>query len=669
MIADLGFTAVLVAFLASVYTIGAAWYGKQKDDIRWVMSARNATVATFPLLGLACGLLITLLVTGDFSIEYVWRVSSIDMPQYLKVTAMWGGQAGSLLLWNFILAAFTAVAMAQKWNNQKELMPYALMIAATTQIFFLLLTLFLENPFARLEVVPPNGNGLNPLLRHPGMIIHPPMLYLGYVGFVVPYIFAMAALMSGKLDDGWIKTTRRWTLVAWLFLSLGIILGGRWAYDVLGWGGYWAWDPVENASFMPWLSGTAFLHSAIIQEKRNIFKVWNMSLIILTYLLVVYGTFIVRSGIISSVHSFAQSAVGPYFFAFLGIMTVLSLYWLFKRIEDLGTENTLDSFFSREAAFLLNNFIFIAILVIVFVLTNFPIISEIFTNERSFVGPPVYEQALAPLFGVMVLLMGVAPLTAWYKTSPERIGMPLRWPALAATLFVIGLLVYGIREYGGLAGIWVISFSVILTLLEFWKGTRSRMNRGESAWKAFSTLMTRNRRRYGGYWIHMGVLIMAFGIIGVEIFQSETQIRLQRGESIGLGRYEMVFNGMSEFPGPDDLIISQAVVDVFENGEYVRTLTPRTELYTRTQQPMTIPAAVSTIFDDFYILVVNWEGVSANAATFRLYLNPLINWVWAGGMVFVIGTLIAAWPEAEKKKPVAAPKRKRVQRPLPSPTD
>lgn len=665
MIADLGFTAVVLALLASVYAIIAAWVGKQKDDIRWLMSGRNATIATFPLLALAAGLLITLLWTGDFSVEYVWRVSSVDMPQYLKVTSMWGGQAGSLLLWNVILAAFTAVAMAQKWDDQRELMPYALIVAALTQIFFLILTVFLENPFARLETVPPNGNGLNPLLRHPGMIIHPPLLYLGFVGFVVPYIFAMAALMSGKLDDSWIKTTRRWTLVAWLFLSLGIILGGRWAYDVLGWGGYWAWDPVENASFMPWLAGTAFLHSSIIQEKRNMFKVWNMSLIIITYLLVVYGTFIVRSGVISSVHSFAQSAVGPFFFTFLGIMMVFSIYWLFRRVDELRSNNRLDSFLSREAAFLLNNFVFMAILVIIFILTNFPILTEIVTNERSFVGPPVYEQALAPLFGLLVLLMGIAPLTMWYKTSPQRIGMPLRWPALAATLFVAGLFIFGIREYGGLAGIWVITFSLILTLLEFWKGTRARMRKGESAWNAFSNLMARDRRRYGGYWIHLGVLIMAFGIVGVEIFQQETQIRLQQGETLSLGRYEMLFVGVSDFAGPDDLLISQATVDVYENGEYVSTLTPRTELYTRTQQPMTIPGARSTIFDDFYVLVVNWEGVTAEAATFRVYLNPLINWVWAGGMIFVLGTLVAAWPDppSTSRQPV------RRQRPLPSPTD
>jgi cytochrome c-type biogenesis protein CcmF len=484
------------------------------------------------------------------------------------------------------------------------------------------------------------------------------------VGFVIPYTFAMAALISGKLDDAWIKITRNWTLVAWLFLSLGIILGGRWAYDVLGWGGYWGWDPVENASFMPWLAGTAFLHSVMIQEKRNMFKMWNMSLIILTYLMVVYGTFIVRSGVISSVHSFAQSAVGPFFFGFLALMLFLSIFWIVKRWDELKSENSLDSLWSREAAFLLNNFLFLTIMVIIFILTNFPIISEIFTGERAFVGPPVYEQALAPLFGLLVLLMGVAPLTMWYKSSPERIGMSLRWPALATTLFIIILLILGIRAYGGLVGIWVVTFSGILTLLEFWKGTRARMRKGENVLVAFSNLLARNRRRYGGYWIHLGVIIMGFGIVGVEVFQQETQIRLFQGESLTLGRYEMEFVGMREFPGPDDLMITQAAVNVYENGRFVKSLNPRTELYTRTGQPMTIPAARSTIFEDFYILVVNWEGVSADAATFRVYLNPLINWVWAGGLVFVFGTLIAAWPEPSKNSVTVVRKR-----PLSVPTD
>jgi cytochrome c-type biogenesis protein CcmF len=649
MIPDLGFAALGLAFVTAVYAVLAAWYGNRTHRPRWVESARNASIIIFPLVALSCGLLIISLLRGDFSVEYVWRVSSIEMPAYLKVTALWGGQAGSLLFWNLLLAGFTAAAMARNWNRQRPLMPYAIIVASFTQIFFLGISLFVENPFARLEVVPADGNGLNPLLRHPGMIIHPPMLYLGFVGFTIPYAFAMAALMSGRLDDAWIRLTRRWTLVAWLFLSLGLILGGRWAYDVLGWGGYWGWDPVENASFMPWLAGTAFLHSVMIQEKRDMFKLWNMLLIILTYCLVIYGTFIVRSGVISSVHSFAQSAIGPLFFGFITIMFVLSAYWINRRRDELKTENHLNSFLSREAAFLYNNFLILAILAVVFLFTNYPIFSELFTGEKGFVGPPVYERALAPLFATLVLLMGVAPLTMWYRTSPQRIGLGIRWPALAALVFVGILAALGIRDWRALLGLWIVSFAAILTLLEFWKGTRARMKKGENPWTAFSNLLARNRRRYGGYWIHMGVIVMAFGIIGMELFQEQTQIRLNVGETISLGRYEMQFMGVERFPGPDDLLITQATVAVYDDGRYVGQFYPRTELYTRTNQPMTIPDARATISEDFYMLMINWEPTSADAATFRIYLNPLINWVWAGGIIFILGTLIAAWPDRKEE--------------------
>jgi cytochrome c-type biogenesis protein CcmF len=654
MIADIGFIAIAFAFLAAIYSAAAAWYGNRTGQQAWVESARNATIAIFLLVLLASGLLIVALLQNDFSIEYVWRVSSRDMPTYLKVTALWGGQAGSLLFWNLMLATFTAAAMFRNWDKQRDLMPYALFVASLTQIFFLFITVFVENPFARLDVIPPDGNGLNPLLRHPGMIIHPPMLYLGFVGFTIPYTFAMAALMANRLDDTWITSTRRWTLVAWLFLSLGLILGGRWAYDVLGWGGYWGWDPVENASLMPWLAGTAFLHSVMIQEKRDMFKMWNMFLIILTYSLVILGTFVVRSGVISSVHSFAQSAIGPLFFAFIALMFIFSAYWVSKRRAALVSENHIKSFFSREAAFLYNNFLIIAILGVVFLFTYYPIISELFTGEKGFVGPPVYERALAPLFALLLLLMGVAPLTMWYRSSLKRIEMSVRWPALVATIFAAVLFAFGVRDWAALLGFWIVGFSGILTLLEFWKGTRARMRRGEGAWSALSSLMSRNRRRYGGYWIHIGVLVMAFGIIGTELFQQETQIRLQSGESVSLGSYEMVFNQVERYPGPDDLVITEATVDVYQNGNLVRTLHPRSELYTRTMQPMTIPNARSTITEDFYVLLVDWEPLTPNEATFRVYLNPLINWVWAGAIIFTIGTLIAAWPDKREEYVVAA---------------
>jgi cytochrome c-type biogenesis protein CcmF len=661
MLADLGYLSLIIAFGAALFAALAGYYGAKKNDARWVISARNATLAVFGLTLASCVFIIVLMLQNDFSVEYVLRVSSIEMPTYLKISALWGGQAGSLLFWNALLAAFTAAAMMRKWDNQRELMPYVIVVASMTQIFFLGLSLFVENPFTRMTPAL-DGNGLNPLLRHPGMIIHPPMLYLGFTGFTIPYTFAMAALMTGKLDDGWIRTTRRWTLAAWLFLSLGLILGGRWAYDVLGWGGYWAWDPVENASFMPWLAGTAFLHSVMIQEKRNMFKMWNMFLIILTYCLLIYGTFIVRSGVISSVHSFAQSAIGPLFFGFIAVMFVFSAYWLTKRRDELKSPNHLHSLLSREAAFLFNNFVILGILFATFWGTNYPIISELFTGEKATVGPPFYNKVNGPLFAILLLLMGVAPLTMWYRTSLRRLEIGVRWPALAAVLIVVLLYFLGITNWGALLGFWIVAFSLILTLLEFWKGTRARVRgKGENPWHAFSQLIGRNRRRYGGYWIHVGVLIMAFGIVGSYFFQQETQVRLQRGDSVGLGKYSMTFNGVTRYPGADDLIITEADVSVFYDGELVRTLKPRTELYTRTMQPMTIPNARSTVSEDFYVLLVNWEETSEDVATFRVFLNPLINWVWAGGIVFILGTLVAAWPDpADERVNVAARARRRA---------
>lgn len=660
MIADLGYAAIVGAFLIAIYAATAAFYGAWQKDDRWVESARNATIAIFPLVLLACGLLILSLLRNDFSIEYVWRVSSVEMPTYLKVTALWGGQAGSLLFWNAMLALFTAAAMLGQWRRHRELMPYVIGVSALTQIFFLLLNVFVENPFVHLPIVPLDGQGLNPILRHPGMIIHPPLLYLGFTGLTIPYAYAMAALIAGKLDDGWIRATRRWTLVAWLFLSLGLVLGGRWAYDVLGWGGYWDWDPVENASFMPWLAATAFLHSVMIQEKRGMFKMWNMFLIILTYCLMIYGTFIVRSGVISSVHSFAQSAIGPLFFGFLGIMLLFSTYWVNRRRHDLASQNRLESIFSREAAFLLNNFIILAILFATFWGTNFPILSELFVDEKMTVGAPFYEQVNGPLFAALILLMGVAPLTMWFRTSLQRVGMQLRWPALLALAFVVTLSFLGVDSWGALLGLWIVSLATILTVLEFWKGTRARMKKGETPWYALSHLMARNRRRYGGYWIHLGVIVMAFGIIGTEFFQQETQIRLDRGESVSVGSYSMTFNGVRRYAGADDLIITEAQVDAYKDGRFVKALRPRTELYTRTGQPMTIPSARSTLTEDFYVLLINWEETSVNSAVFRIYLNPLINWVWAGSAIFTLGTIVAVWPEpVEQRRPAAAQSRSR----------
>ena len=645
MIPDLGFATIIIAFLASIFAVGASFYGARVGDQRWVEAARNAVFIIFPLTLFACLILIFLMWTNDFSVEYVVNATSIDSPKYLKITALWGSQAGSLLFWNFLLAIFTAAAMRRKWYAQRDLMPYAIGVAAITQVFFLFISAFIENPFTRLAIIPPDGQGLNPLLRHPGMIIHPPMLYLGFVGFTVPYAFAMAALITGKLDDAWIRTTRRWTLIAWLFLSLGLILGGRWAYDVLGWGGYWGWDPVENASFMPWLAGTAFLHSVMIQEKRGMFKMWNMILIVVTYLLVISGTFIVRSGLVSSVHTFAQSSIGWYFFVFIGIMIVFSVYWLVKRQNELGSQNRLESLLSREAAFLLNNFLILAILAAVALGVYFPVLSEL-VGDKITVGAPYYEKVVGPLFAALVLLMGVAPLTMWHRSVVKNLTNGIKWPAIISLGVIVALAAFGVRNLWALVGVWIVFFSAELTLLEYWKAARARMKRGENFVTALGTLFVRNRRRYGGYLIHMGVIVMAFGIIGVEFFQQETQLFLETGDRISVGRYDAVFKGVTNVQGQDDLVITRALMDLYYNGEFVREFTPEIDVYTRSGQPMTIPDTRSTPLEDFYVIMVNWEGVTENAATFRAFLNPLINWVWAGGVIFVVGTMVAAWPDS-----------------------
>jgi cytochrome c-type biogenesis protein CcmF len=598
------------------------------------------------------------------------------MPLYLKVTALWGGQAGSLLFWSWLMGTFAGLALLRKWDRDRAFMPYVIAVMMITLGFFIGLIVFFENPFLRLwtsatgatvsSMLQPagavplllsDGRGLNPLLRHPGMIIHPPMLYTGFVSFVVPYAFAMAALIVRRTDDEWIRTTRRWTLVGWLFLSLGLILGGRWAYDVLGWGGYWGWDPVENAAFLPWLTATAFLHSVMIQEKRGMLKKWNMVLIILTYSLVIFGTFLTRSGVLSSVHAFAQSAIGPSFFVFIGVSFIASLILLFREWDHLRSDHQLGSLLSRETAFMLNNLLFLGIAAVVFWGTVFPMISELVTGQTITVGPPFYNQATGPLFAGLVLLMGIAPLMAWRQSSARQLGKLLRVPFAAALVLVAGLAVAGMRSAGALLGFGISAFVALTTLIEFWRGARARMrSTGENPLTALLNLTARNRRRYGGYLIHLAVIIMTIGIIGSNFFQIETQGQLKPGEQLTLGRYVVTFDGLDEFFTEDGRQVARATVSVYRDGQFISQLHPRRDFYLESQQPMTIPGVRSTVEDDVYVLLVTWEPLAANGATFKIYVNPLINWVWAGGVVFILGTLVAAWPDAsESRRRVTSP--------------
>ncbi|MEW6406039.1 MAG: heme lyase CcmF/NrfE family subunit [Chloroflexota bacterium] len=676
MFAQFGYGVLFVSFLVAIYAVVAAIMGYQNKSDKMVESARRAMLLTFPLISIAAASLIYLLINNHFEVAFVYEVTSRSMPTYLKITAWWGGQAGSLVFWSWLLAAFGTAVTLRKWERDIEFLPWVIVVSSVTVAFFLGLVVFFENPFTRFWQVgtnivpsmlapagatlftPQDGQGLNPLLRHPGMVIHPPMLYLGFVSFVIPFAFAIAALVTGRTDDRWIRLTRRWTLWAWLFLSFGLVLGGRWAYDVLGWGGYWGWDPVEIAAFMPWLTGTAFLHSVMIQEKRGLLKHWNMLLIILTYCLVIFGTFLTRSGVLSSVHAFAQSAIGPLFFAFIGLTFITSVALLIWRWPDLHGETEMKSMLSREALFLLNNLLFMSILIVCFSGVIFPLISELFTGAKVTVGPPFYERATAPIFAGLLLLMAVAPLSAWGRSTIETLGRAI-WKSMAAALVVtVALFVFYTKNIPALIGFFLVASILFVSLQEFWRGARARQRaQGENFFAALFRLTARDRRRYGGYIIHMSMALMAIGILGIEVFQKETQGTIGVGQSLEVGGYTVEYRELANWDDlPAGVNYTRAVVDVYRDGKYLGQLKPRKDYYYDSQQNMTIPGQRATLEDDLYVLLVDWQPISANGATFKVYVNPLVNWLWIGSLLFLFGVVVAAWPD---KDPVAEPVRAR----------
>jgi cytochrome c-type biogenesis protein CcmF len=700
--ANVGYVALLLALVVAVYATVAALVGARRRISELVLSARNAALSVAGLLTLAVIVLEYLLIVSDFRTQYVAQVTNRAMPLFYKVTALWGSQAGSLLFWSWLMSLFGAAVLLRKWGPMRTLMPYVIVVTQITLAFFIslisgvwaLLDAPLEglgltgagqlladmvnmNPFYQLGFPPPDGNGLNPLLRHWGMIIHPPMLYLGFVSFVVPYAFAIAALVTHQTSDLWIRTTRRWSLIAWLFLSMGLLLGAGWAYGVLGWGGYWGWDPVENAALMPWLTGTAFLHSVMIQEKRGMFKVWNMVLIIMTYSLVIFGTFLTRSGVISSVHTFAQSGVGPLFLGFVGAMLVLSVFLLFSRLDDLQSDNQLDSLLSREAIFLLQNVLFLAVFFVTFWGTIFPVVSELVAGQKAIVGAPWYNMVNGPLLALLVVLMGIAPLMPWRKASRQKLGHLLLWPAVAGLAVAVLLFIAGIRSMTIFPGTQAavlpvalfygfVAFTAGVTLLEFWRGTQAlHRSSGRNYLSAFWTLIGRNRRRYGGYSIHLGVIMMALGIIGTNFFQVETQRNLAVGQSFTItspftGDYTLTYGGLKMVPVASDVESTSAALQVSRNGQVVGELHPTYDYFVPQQQPMTRPALQHSLIEDLYVTIHGWEGNGATA-TFKAYVNPLVNWLWIGGLVFIAGTLVAGWPDpAEDRRLALASASRRV---------
>jgi cytochrome c-type biogenesis protein CcmF len=669
MIINFGYGILLVTLAVSIYGIVAAIVSVRKNDLVWVKSARNAMLLTWPLITVSTICLLYLLANEHFEVLYVYNVASRAMPLYLKLTALWGGQPGSLLFWAWTLSAFTSAVMLRKWDRDREFLPWVILVSLLTLVFFLGMVVFVENPFTRIwlqpdgietismfqpkgavPLVPKDGYGLNPLLRHPGMIIHPPTLYLGFVAFVVPFAFAVAALITGRTDDRWIRVTRRWTLIAWLFLSLGLVLGAWWAYEVLGWGGYWGWDPVEIAAFMPWLTGTAFLHSVMIQERRGLFKRWNMILIIVTYSLVIFGTFLTRSGVFSSVHAFAQSAIGPLFFGFIAVTFFVSLGLLLYRWQNLAAEGQMNSLLSRESLFLFNNLLFVGILVVCFWGVVFPLMSELLTGQKVTVGPPFYERATGPLFAGLVLLMGVAPLSAWGHSTIKTLGRAIWKPLVVSILIVLVVWLGGVHSWMALLGFWLAALALLVTFYEYGRGALARRrSTGENLPLAVWRIAGRNRRRYGGYIIHLGLIFMSLGILGIELFQVETQGTIARGDSISLGEYEIFYQSLDVFDAPDGRNVARAVIGVEKDGKQIGELYPRRDYYYDTQQPVTIPGVRASLVDDLYVILVDWQPITTQEATFKIYQNPLVTWLWVGSLVFIFGTIVAAWPARRRR--------------------
>jgi len=651
MIFDIGHLILLTALVLAAFGIIAGYFGGQRRNTRLIQSSFNAVYAVAGLVLIATSILWYGLLTDAFQLSYVWNHSERALPAFYKFSALWGGQAGSLLFWCLLLSGYSAVVAFANRQRHQVIMPYVNSVLLATSLFFLTLLVFATDPFARVGFLPPDGQGLNPLLQNYWMIIHPVMLYLGYVGMAVPFAFAVGALLSKRLDNEWVRTVRRWTLVPWMFLSLGIIMGSQWAYMELGWGGYWAWDPVENASFLPWLTATAFLHSIIIQEQRGILKVWNVILIWATYFLVILGTFTTRSGVLESVHSFARSDVGPYFLGFMIIILFGFLWLLFDRMPLLRSEHQIDSYASREAAFMANNWLFAGIAFATLWGTFFPMFSELITGQRISVAAPFFNKVNGPLFLALLLLMGVGPLLGWRHTSLAAFRRQFTWPIITAV--AVGLFVFFFaRSLYPIIGLAICGFALATIVQEYVRGVLARRSTtGENPFTAMANLWRRNGRRYGGYIVHLAMVLIGVAVIGNEFYQQTTTVTLAPGEHVAIGGYDLEYAGL-ETTRAANLTEFGARMVVYNEGSTtpLDTVLPKRNIYDKAPDMPTSEVGLRmTPIEDVYVVLNGWEDRGATA-TFTIYVNPLTMWMWIGGLVLALGTLIAIWPHPVRKQ-------------------
>ncbi len=690
---DLGRALLIIALVVSAYAVFAALYGARGGGREWVTSSRRAIYSVAALLTLAGVLLESAFLRNDFSFGLVADNSSTTTPIFYKLTAMWSSQSGSLLLWVWVLALFSSLVLLATRGSLREITPYATAVLGGIATFFCALLVFKVSPFTAIANPPAEGAGLNPLLRHPSMMFHPPMLYSGYVGFSIPFAFAIGALITRRLDAEWIRATRRFALIAWAFLSVGILLGARWSYSELGWGGYWGWDPVENASLMPWLVGTAFLHSVMVQEKRDMLKVWNASLIVTTFTLALLGTFLVRSGILDSIHAFGASTVGGWFLALIALVLVGSIVLIVSRLDDLRSPHRLDSLLSRESIFLLNNLALVGLCFVIFWGTFFPLISEAVTGERSSLGPPWFDRYTVPLALSLVLLAGLGPLLAWRRVTVSYLRRALGLPAAVAATACVALALFtdAAQSVTSLILFTFAAFTVTAVLSEYWRGVKARRTMSSDSYPAaLISIVRRNRRRYGGYAVHLGVVVLLVGVAASSAFKTERDVRLRPGQTAQVGGYDVRYvrptSGLS-----NEKLEFGAVLDVRKDGKRVTLLRPSRSYFASQDASMgtfgrffrgestsevgLAPGATRDIWTavqpdlrllnaplreanrrfadapgDVQALVIAALSERyvrrAPPATFRVIVNPMVTWIWIGGLIVLGGALIALWPSA-----------------------
>jgi cytochrome c-type biogenesis protein CcmF len=650
---ELGRAALIAALGLILYAAAVGAYAAWRGRRRLLDSAANALVAAFGATGVAALVLVAALAGRDFSFEYVADSTSRELPMPYTLAAFWSGQAGSLLLWLFVLTGAASAAIMLNRRLVRDLLPWTVPIVAGVAAFFAFLVVGVASPF-ETQAPPADGAGMTPSLQNPYMIAHPPMLYLGYVGLTIPFAFAMAALASRRTDERWIVATRRWTLGAWTFLGFGILLGAKWAYEEVGWGGWYAWDPVENAALMPWLVATAFLHSVMVQEKKGMLRVWNVILVAGAFALSLFGTFLTRSGVISSIHSFTQSSIGPFFLGFIAVVAAASIALILSRLPLLRARTRLESLVSREAAFLYNNLFLVALALTILWGVIYPLVSEAVRGVAVSVGAPYYD-FFAIVFGLpLVLLMGIGPVVAWRRASLRSVGRQLAWPAGAAILTGAALLLGGGGSSpAGVVGYTFAAFVMTTIALEFARGTQARKSLGTGGWwAAFSGLVGRNRRRYGGYVVHAAIVILLVGAIGIGGFSTTQEARLAPGESMAIGGYRLLYLGSEERRGANAQEV-RAQLEVYRGDERVGTMEAGKNSYLAEEETSNEVGIRTDWLRGEDLFVIGDRFYPDGSVVLDVLVNPLVNFIWLAGLVFVLGSVVAMWPDAREQRRLA----------------